>query len=94
MSTTTNTTEVLKGYPNFYVSRIYFEALIEASKFIKEHFQDKVFPEETLMDIVKKAIGPMPTINATLTSNEINSIQLQYHKAEYLFLRRALSFSR
>ena len=94
MSTITHTTKVLEGYPNFYVARSYFEALMEAAKFIKEHIQDEIFPEEDCMDIVKKGIGPMPTINGTLTSNEINSIQLQYHRAEYLFLRRAFCFSR
>lgn len=94
MSTMTNTTEVLQGYPNFYRSRYYFEALNEASNFIQEHFQDKVFPEQDFMDIIKKAIGPMPTINGTLTSNEINAIQIQYHKAEDLFLKRVIVFSR
>ena len=92
--TNSTATVPLKGYPNFYVSRTYFEALNEASKFIQEHFQDKVFPEQDFMDIIKKALGPMPTINGSLTSNEINAIQLQYHKAEDLFLKRVIVFSR
>ena len=93
-----NMTDVtIEGFPSIYNVRLYFDVLEEAANFIKEHKDDEIFPKDSLMKIVKKAIGPVPTYDDSTSPHNMHVTKIafkQYNLAEYLFLTRALTFSK
>lgn len=95
MSNMTDVT-IIEGFPRLYTSRLYFEALEEAASLIKEHKDDEIFPKESLMQIVRKAIGPTPAYDDSTDTHNMSVTKIsfeQYNKDVYIFLKRALIFS-
>lgn len=92
MSNMTDVT-VLEGFPSLYSARLYFEALEEAASFINDHKSDEIFPKDSLMQIVRKAIGPVPTYDDTTDTHSMSVTKIsfkQYNAAKNLFLIRAM----
>ena len=88
---------IVEAFPNFYDARLYMEALEEASNYIKEHKNDAVFPKDGILEITKKALGPIPTYDDSTNPHNMSITKIafmQYNKDKYLFLKRALVLSR
>lgn len=88
---------IVKGFPILYGARLYMEALEEASNYIREHKNDAVFPEDGMLEIAKKALGSVPTYDDSTNPNNMYTTResfRQYNNAEYIFLKRALVFSK